>query len=123
MIIYEYLFYGFYRLMLNTTYKDVAEYTAGAWLAIGTIINFAGALKILGFEPHGSLTPKVIAIILVVVLYTFNYYYFISLKKFKMIVERYDKYNLRNRKFNMYITVIFIIESISLPIVFALLEI
>ena len=121
MKFYDYLYFGFYRLLSKTTTdKDIAEYSALIFFSIGIGLNFMSALRFCGVNPTDFMPIKVYGLTLYALLLVLNYLYFVRKDYFLILAERYKPTTWREANVLTAVTIFFIIESIALPIVVSL---
>ena len=124
MKVLDYLYLGVYRLLLKTGDKDIAEYSALIFLTIGLSLNVVLILKILSFEPlkYFSFSLRIFGALVCVLVGILNYFYFIQKGRYKSLLENGQNCTPKEKKINIIISIMFCIESISSPVVYALLE-
>jgi hypothetical protein len=118
MNIYNYLYFGIYRLLLKTSARDVAEYIAAVWLAVLVGINFTVVIKAIGIDVREYLTLTMYSTLLFGGLVFLNILLFLRKKNFKSIIETYKDETRGKRNIRRLITLCYIILTFVTLIVF-----
>ncbi len=118
MNIYNYLYFGVYRLLLRTSAKDVAEYIAAVWLAVLIGINLTVIIKAIGIDVREYLTLEMYSVFLFGGLVFLNIMLFIRKKNFKSIIAAYENETKGKRNIRRLITFCHIILTFVTLIIF-----
>lgn len=118
MKLYNYIYFGIYRLLLKTSAKDVAEYIAAVWLAVLIGINFTVIIKIMGVRVKEFLSLTTYSSILFGGLITLNVLLFLRKKKYRGIVDAYNIETKSKRTIRHVITIGYIILTFATLMMF-----
>lgn len=118
MNIYNYLYFGIYRLLLKTSAKNVAEYIAAVWLAVLIGINFTVIIKAIGVDVREYLSLTIYSSILFGGLIFLNIILFLRKKKYKDVIDIYSVESKSKRNVRRLITISYIILTFATLIIF-----
>jgi hypothetical protein len=118
MNIYNYLYFGIYRLLLKTSAKDVAEYIAAVWLAVLVGINFTVIIEAMGVDVREYLSLTTYSSILFGGLIFLNIMLFLRKKKYKGIVVAHSVETKSKRNIRRLITIGYIVLTFAALIIF-----
>ena len=74
MRLYTYLFYGFYKIIQKTNYKDIAGFMACIWMTAFTITYVIGFLSKTALRVPDHVSSWVYVIVLFMPIMTLNYF-------------------------------------------------
>jgi uncharacterized phage infection (PIP) family protein YhgE len=113
MNIYNYLYFGIYRLLQKTSAKDVSEYIAAVWLAVLVGINITVIIKAIGVDVREHLSLTTYSSILFGSLIFLNVMLFLRKKKYVRIVDAHKVETKSKRNIRRLITIGYIILTFT----------
>jgi len=118
----SYLYTGLYRMLLKTSDKDIAEYSALFLISGGLSINFIVLLRLISLHPEKFISARVFGGIVFTSVVVVNCFYFISNSHHKNLINNSQEWTTQKKRFNSIVSILFCLESISIPVLYSLIE-
>src|SRR5260221_14414984 len=109
MKVLDYLYIGFYRLLLKTNQKDIAEFLALIFLTVSLIIYLSILLAILMPDVKSHMSVKLFGFIVYALIGVVNYFIFIMNDRYKTIYERHLSLTFGNQQLCSIVSLTFTI--------------
>ncbi len=100
MIVYEYLFFGFYSFFRKSTnFKDIAEYAGSFFFSVFLIENILVMVKLFSIDFYKTIPLTSFFLIFFALINVANYFLLIHPRRFKKLEAKY----IRGRKYDRYL--------------------
>lgn len=119
--VYDYLYFGLYRLLLRTTDEDIAEYSAAIFLSMILVLNLFFIMVVFNLHDQVNLSPRALALLVFIPFVILNYYYFVRSERFKLLAREYKCFDKGKLKRISGLSILFAIESILLPVTYKII--
>ena len=113
MKLYQYIYYGIYRLLLRTSLGDVAEYLAAVWLAVLAGLNLIVMLSFTGIDLRAVASVETRSSMLFGELLILNYVLFIRKRNYETIIASNADETCRQKKIRRLVSLSYIVLSLA----------
>jgi hypothetical protein len=114
MRLYNYLYYGIYKLLRKTTHEDIADSSASTFFSLFIYIYIESFFGLIDFDPryYSNISIRAYSLIIGIPIMVFNYLYFEKRKLYIKLEEEYKDVSKKEIRKRNIITISFMVLSI-----------